>query len=74
MDRAEIVACRSNGEEIFSGLSSNSQMEKTCLDFRGSLHHLLQYGAVAFITRLSNAPGGIFRWLGDALAGAESLT
>lgn len=38
MDRVEIVACRSNGEDVFSGLSSNSQMEKMCLDFQGSLH------------------------------------
>jgi len=40
MDRVEIVACRSNGEGVFSGLSSNSQMEKMCLDFRGSLQSL----------------------------------
>jgi hypothetical protein len=39
MDRVEIVACRSNGEGVFSGLSSNSQMEKMCLDFRGSLQY-----------------------------------
>jgi hypothetical protein len=39
MDRAEIVACRSNGEDIFSEMSSNSQMEKKCLAFRGSLHN-----------------------------------
>jgi hypothetical protein len=40
MDRAEIAACRSNGEDIFSGLSSNSQLEKKCLAFRGSLHFI----------------------------------
>jgi len=38
MDRAEIVAYRANGEDIFSEMSSNSQIEKKCLAFRGSLH------------------------------------
>jgi hypothetical protein len=37
MDRAEIVACRANGEDVFSEMSSNSQKEKKCLAFRGSL-------------------------------------
>jgi len=38
MDRAEIVVCRSNGEDIFSESRSNSQIEKKRLALRGSLH------------------------------------
>jgi len=45
MDRAEIAACRSIGEDIFSEMSSNSQMEKKCLAFWGSLQNCF---AIAF--------------------------
>ena len=38
MERAEIIACRANGEDIFFEFSSNSQLDKKCLAFRGSLH------------------------------------
>lgn len=38
MDRAAIVAHRRNGEEASSEMSSNSQMEKTCLALWGALH------------------------------------
>jgi len=37
VDRAEIATCRSNSEDIFSGLSSNFQTEKKCPAFLGSL-------------------------------------
>ena len=37
MERAEIIACRANGEDIFFEFSSNSQLDKKCLAFRGSL-------------------------------------
>ena len=40
MDQAEIVAYSVNGEDIFSGMSSNSQIEKKCLAFRGSLQNI----------------------------------
>jgi hypothetical protein len=51
MDRAEIVAYRANGEDIFSGMRSNSQIEKKCLAFRGSLQGLfaVDYPLVSLI-------------------------
>ena len=42
MDHAEIFALGANGEDNFL-MSSNSQMEKNCLDFRGSVQHLHPY-------------------------------
>ena len=43
MERAEIIACRANGEDIFFEFSSNSQLDKKCLAFRGSLQ-IIKYG------------------------------
>lgn len=39
MDHAEIFALGANGEDNFLDMSSNSQREKKCLDFRGSVHY-----------------------------------
>jgi hypothetical protein len=66
MDRAEIVACGANGEDIFSAMSSNSRREKKCLAFRGSLQNSLwvkTYGNAYDDRMLSveiTADGGLF--------------
>lgn len=39
MDRVEIAAYRLNAQDILFDSSSNSQIEKKCLDFRGSLQN-----------------------------------
>ncbi len=40
MDRVEIFAPGAKGEDEFWEMSSNSQVEKKCLDFRGSVQEV----------------------------------